>query len=275
MSDRQLDLFSDAGLRDAVPTMALSQPPRLVPSNLDDAALVATLPRARVADCHALSDEAGRRRLIAAIPALEALCRRFKGFGLEHKVPEQIAALNGLTTISTREAAAAVSRIITDNVVRGPGLRDAVHAAARLECRLPPATSMALLRHDDTQVRAAACGCVRPHADVIQLLIELLDDLNGEVVLAAACALGRAGRIEARPTLARLLWEAPTIEIIEAISPLADEDCIVQLGRIARTNPELSAAAVNALDAIDNPRALVVAAAIRGTASGGAMAKEG
>ena len=36
----------------------------------------------------------GRRRLTSAIPALEGLCRRFKGFGLEHAVPEQIAALN-------------------------------------------------------------------------------------------------------------------------------------------------------------------------------------
>ena len=67
--------------------------------------------------------------------------------------------------------------------------------------------------------------------------------------------------------LARLLHDQPTEEVIDAVSSVADEDCIVQLGRIARTNPELSAAAVNALDAIDNPRALVVAAAIRGTAS--------
>ena len=60
-------------------------------------------------------------------------------------MPEQIAALNALTAISTPEAAAAVSRIIADGVVQGPGLRDAVDAAVQLGCRLPPAISAALL----------------------------------------------------------------------------------------------------------------------------------
>jgi HEAT repeat protein len=85
------------------------------------------------------------------------------------------------------------------------------------------------------------------------VLIELLDDLHGFVAVAAACALGRAGSIEAQPMLARLLRDEPTAEIIDAVSPLADDDCVVQLGRIARTNPVLSAAAIDALDATDNP----------------------
>ena len=181
-------------------------------------------------DCHALCAEAGRRRLIAAIPALEALCRRFKGFGLEHAVPEQIAALRGLAAISTREAAAAVSRIIAENVVQGPGLHDAVRAAVLLECRLSPAVSLPLLRHKDARVRAAACRVARTHADVMPVLVDLLDDLHRLVAVAAACALGRAGRVEAQPALARLLRDEPTAEV-DAVSPLADDDCIVQLGR--------------------------------------------
>ena len=137
MLGRQLDLFSATGLPAADGTAAHVEPSRLVPSNLDDSELVEALPEVRVVDCHALCAEAGRRRLIAAIPALEALCRRFKGFGLEHAVPEQIAALRGLAAISTREAAAAVSRIIAENVVQGPGLHDAV------QCRGPPRMSPA------------------------------------------------------------------------------------------------------------------------------------
>jgi hypothetical protein len=266
MFGRQLDLFSAAGLPAADDTAAPIAPLRLVPSNLDDSALVTALPEVGLADCHVLCEEAGRRRLIAAIPVLEALCRRFKGFGLEHAIPEQIAALRGLAAISTRDAAAAVSRIIADNVVQGPALYDAVHVAVLLECRLPPAVSLPLLRHNDARVRAAACRCTRPHADVMPLLVDLLDDLHPFVAIAAACALGRAGRIEALPTLARLLCEEPTAEIIDAVSLLADEDCIVRLGRIARTNPVLSAAAIDALDAIDNPRAQAVAATVRGTA---------
>src|SRR5437763_3437432 len=107
MFGRQLDLFSAAGRPAAENTTAPIEPPPLVPSNLDDSALVAALPGARVADCLALCAQAGRRGLIAAIPALEALCWRFKGFGREHALPEQIAALRGLAAISKREAAAA------------------------------------------------------------------------------------------------------------------------------------------------------------------------
>jgi hypothetical protein len=267
MSDRQLDLFSASGIRPDDRAATPIERDRLVPSGLDEPTLIAAIPEASLADCHALSTEAGRRRLIAAIPALEALCRRFKGFGLEHPVPEQIAALRALAMIGTRDGVAAVTRIMADSVVQGPGLRDAVSAAAHLGCSLPPTVALALLRHDDVRVRAAACRCARPHADVIQLLIELLDDLNGPVATAAACALGRAGGIEARPALARLLHEEPTIEVIDAIAPVADENCAVQLGRIARTMPALSAAAVDALDAIDSPRAKLVVSAIRGLQS--------
>jgi HEAT repeat protein len=266
MLGRQLDLFSAAGLPATDDTAAPVEPSRLVPGNLDDSALVVALPGARVTDCHALCAEAGRRRLIAAVPALAALCRRFKGFGLEHAVPEQIAALRSLAAIGTREAAAAVSRIIAESVVQGPGLHDAVRVAVLLECRLPPAVSLPLLRHNDARVRAAACRVARPHAEVMPVLVDLLDDLHRLVAVAAACALGRAGRIEAQPVLARLLRDEPSAEVIDAVSSVADDDCIVQLGRIARTNPVLSAAAIDALDAMDSPRAQAIAATVHGTA---------
>ena len=138
MLGRQLDLFSGRGLPGADDLAARVEPARLVPRDLDDAALVAVISEARLADCRALCEEVGQRKLTAAVPALEALCRRFKGFGLEHAVPEQVAALRGLEAITTREAGAAVSRIIADGVVQGPGLYDAVHVAATLGCRLPP-----------------------------------------------------------------------------------------------------------------------------------------
>jgi hypothetical protein len=265
MFGRQLDLFSAAGIPVSDDATAAPNPPHLAPGNLDDATLAASLSTAHLADCRALCAEVCRRKLTTAIPALEALCRRFKGFGLEHAVPEQIAALSALAAINTPEAAAAVSRIIADSVVQGPGLHDAVDAALHLGCRLPPAISVALLRHNTAQLRAAACRCARPHPDVIPLLIDLLDDLQEPVAVAAACALGRIGRIEARPMLARLLRDKPTEEVIDAVSSVADEDCIVRLGRIARIDPTLSIAAIAALDLIEHPRAQAVIAAVRGT----------
>lgn len=266
MSEQQLDLFSARGLapEDHIPVSA--KPYQPVPSNLDDATLIEALPVVCLGDCIALCAEAGRRRLIAAIPVLEALCRRFKGFGLEHAVPEQVAALHAFTAIGAREGADAVGRILVENVVQGPALYDAVLAAFRLGCLLPHTVSRVLLQHDDVRIRAAACRCARPHAEIVPLLADLLDDLHRPVAVAAACALGRAGKIEARPMLASLLVTEPTEEVIDAISSVADEDCVVQLGRIARTNPALSAAAIGALDDIGNPRAQAVITSIRGTA---------
>ena len=55
-------------------------------------------------------------------------------------------------------------------------------------------------------------------------MIDLLDDLNQAVARSAACALGQMGRIEARPMLARVLREEPSEEVIDAVSPVADEE---------------------------------------------------
>ena len=89
------DLFAGAGL--PAPRMApvTIEQPGLTPAALANDALIAAIPDASLADCDGLAAEAGRRRLVQAIPALEALCRRFKGFGTEHAIPEQSAALDG------------------------------------------------------------------------------------------------------------------------------------------------------------------------------------
>ena len=48
-----------------------------------------------------------------------------------------------------------------------------------------------------------------------------------------------------------------------AVSSIADEERMVQLGRIARTEPALSHAALNAPGDIDQPRANAIATAVR------------
>jgi hypothetical protein len=63
---RQLDLFDAAGPDPA-------RRPTLAVSTLDDSDLIATIPSASQRDCDGLIGEAGRRRLSAAIPALEFL----------------------------------------------------------------------------------------------------------------------------------------------------------------------------------------------------------
>ena len=94
-------------------------------------------------------------------------------------------------------------------------------------------------------------------------MIDLLEDLNPAVATSAACALGQIGRIEARPMLANLLRGAPSEEVIDAVSSVADEECIILLGRIARSTSALSDFALNTLESIDHHRASAIAVGIR------------
>ena len=127
--------------------------------------------------------------------------------------------------------------------MQGPALGLAVAVAAQLHASLPADVLRSLLRHADPDIRANACRCACRRPELIAVMIDLLDDLNEAVVRSAACALGQMGRIEARPMLAGLLREEPSEEVIDAVSPVADEECMVLLGRIARSKPALSDAA--------------------------------
>lgn len=262
MTGDQLDLFDADGFLAEQAEPACPQLPFIDAASLNDSALIDALACASAPDAVLLAKEAGRRRVSAAVPGLEAMCRRLKGFGQRHALREQTVALQALAAIGGPAAAAAVGRIIADAVVQGPGLRDALEAAARFGCRLPADRLLDWLRDADPAIRAAACRCAGPRQGAESLLIELLGDLNAPVAEAAACALGRLGRSEARPTLLRLLCTAPSPEVLNAIVAIADEDSLVQLARLARAQPALRADVLGTLDTIDHPRAEVIAAAL-------------
>ena len=259
--NRQLDPFAGAGQRPDHTAIPASGRPRLVAPELDDDALVAALPSASPGDFHDLAAEAGYRRLKAAILALEALCRRFRGFGIEQEIPEQAAALEVLATIGGREAAQAVMRMIVEQVVQGPGLKSAVAVAGLLGASLPSSVAPSLLRHPAPEIRAGACRCAGRSPAAIPLLVELLDDADHVVAREAACALGRMGRSEGRPLLLRLLRERPSAAVIDAVSGTADEECLVVIGRIAHREQTLADATLAALETIGSPRAMTIAAA--------------
>ncbi len=256
MRERQLDLFSGHGAWVETPPQAKAERAALQPASLDDDALAAAIPEASLNLAQALAAEAGRRRLLAAVPALERLCWRLAGFGLDRKMPEQVAALEALAQIGGAEAAKAVLRILCKDAVQGPAVADTMAAAARLGIVLPEGKAVPLLRHPDPLVRADACRCAPFRPAAVAVLAELLDDLNTAVAAAAACALGRMGQAEARPVLFRLLRQAPTVEIVEAISEVACDEAIVLLGRIARSDGPLAGQAFETLAGIDHPRAL-------------------
>ncbi len=232
-----------------------SKIPCISPAELDNDALLAAITEAGLADGPALIAEAALREMPAAVPVLEKLCFRFAGFGADLLIPEQKAALQAVAAIGGQEAAASVVRLIVKAAVQGPTLKVAVNVAVQLGSNLPGDMVRQLLGHADAEVRAGACRCARPTPDTILILISLLEDLNRGVNVAAACALGRMGNRNALPILSQILREAPSAEVIDAISVIADEDCIILLGRILQTDATLSGAARDALDGLDHPRA--------------------
>ncbi len=247
MEGKQLDLFASAW-----PVTGSIRPREEVmpdPAALANEALIDALPTATLMTAPGLAAEATRRRLEAAVPALEKLCRRLVGYGAEKIVPEQAAALSALAAIGGGEARRALVDLIGGRIVQGPGLGFALGVAARLGAALPSACLTELLRDPDPSIRAEACRCVHSSAPAVAAaLAELLDDLRAHVANAAACALGRIGRDEARQRLMQLLRDTPSPEIIEAVVPIADRDTIVILRRIARTMPDLAGAAASALE---------------------------
>ena len=263
MSLKQFDLFSGSG----VPPECRVQPESKVPDvpivDFGDEALLAAIPDSGLENGPALAAEAGRRGLVEAVPILEAYCRRFSGFGVDRVIPEQVAALRSLAAIGGREAAEAVTRLFLKTAIQGPTLKDAVGVAAHLGSNLPTSTVLLLLGHFDSEVRANACRCAGLKPNVVSALIDLLDDFDEEVKMAAACALGRMGNRKARPVLARMLRDTPSPEVIDAISQVADEDCIVYLGRLLRTDPSLADIVLEALEASDHPRAAQVIRRVR------------
>ena len=114
---------------------------------------------------------------------------------------------------------------------------------------------LALLRHADPAIRADACRLARRGPEVITTLAELLDDLHRDVCIEAACALGRMGRAGGRAAAQTGAAPGSIPACDRGVPPVADEECIVLLGRIARASPDLAAAACDALAAIEAPLA--------------------
>ncbi len=260
----QLDLFAGSRVAPPADMVSMAWAP-LDPARLSDAELIAVLPRARQVEAAGLAAEAARRRLADAVPALEALCRRFAGFGLDREVTEQTAALRGLTALGGRPAAEAVTRLIAagrcaaqESLWRWRRRRN--WGAGCRRTGSPRSCEMTIPR-----VREAACRCARGGPEVISGLVDLLTDLHRDVVQSAALALGRLGRREGHGVLLALLQTAPSQEVVGALAGIAEDDDWVRLGRLALQVPELSKVVLEALEESEEPRAIAVAEGLRQT----------
>ena len=147
--------------------------------------------------------------------------------------------------------------------MQGPTLFAATSAASRLGVVFPTDVALAILRDPNPGVRAQACACVRSGYEVVAALIALLADRDPEVSVAAACALGRMGRTEARIPLKRHLTERASARVVEAVAGVADDESVVWLARVARRRLDLTESVLAALEVIDTPRAASAASALR------------
>jgi hypothetical protein len=213
--------------------------------------------------------EIGRRVLSAAIPALERFCRLYAAFGVGGISREQDAALDSLALIGGTEAAQAVIRLIERGDVQGATLKKALNLAAVVGGILPVKLVEAFLGADDPALRGAACRLAWRWLSLAPILVGLLDDIDVEVKISAACALGNMGGQEAMPMLLALLRASPSSDIIDATVSIADEQCIVELGRLARSGTNLSAAAFASLESIDHPLAEKLVNRLNGGTAGG------
>ena len=257
----QLDLFGDRPDFDRPPDGVSSRP--LLPQELSDEELIAAIPEVTLVDACALAAEAGKRRLSAAIPALMTLCNRFVGYGIDVGVPEQAAAFEALGVIGGPEASRAVVQLVVKRIVQGPTLVVATSVASQLGIIFPTDIALAFLRDSNPSVRALTCACVRTGYEVVATLIAMLDDPDCEVSAAAACALGRMGRVEALIYLKRYLTERPSGRVVEAVAGVADDEAIVLLARVGRARPDLAHSIISTLEEIDSTRAASAALGLK------------
>jgi len=141
--------------------------------------------------------------------------------------------------------------------------QSATSVASQLGIIFPTDIALAFLRDSNPSVRALTCACVRAGYEVVATLIAMLDDPDGEVSAAAACALGRMGRVEARIHLKRYLTERPSGRVVEAVARVADDEAIVLLARVGRARPDLAHSIISALEEIDSTRAVSAALGLK------------
>ena len=134
-ADCQPDLFDERGPVDPGPRP--EEPARPAPATLGDDELVGRLKAAGPSDVDALCAEVVARSLPSAVPALERLWRRFRGFGIDRPLREQCAVLETLARLGSPEARAALRQLVLS-----PGLPSSLHlpalrAAADADLGLP------------------------------------------------------------------------------------------------------------------------------------------
>ena len=220
-----------------------------------DGELIAMLPQADRSNVEALSAEVVSRALTEAVPALEALWRRFSGFGVQVPYPEQCAVLSTLARLECEAARTALRAIVLSKGLPASLLPAAAQAAAEAGLGLPAAFVAPLLAHEDVKMREAAFTLALRAGIGSHLLRDGLTDPSPAVRRLATIAMGVRGDAAAGERLVEELERDPTGEVIQALAGIGDDDAIVHLGRCAERHPALAKSVLDALRDMESRKA--------------------
>ena len=257
----QFDLFTGGGTTE--PAAVPADKP-ICPETLSDEDILDRIPNAGMAKVRLLCSLAVERGLgDRAVPALEALWRRFKGFGHDRPYPEQTAVIETLAKLETAGARQLLTDIATAHDLPPPLLPAALSAALSVSLKLPVHVIRPLLADADPRIRELAARLSGFGQPDIGALEACLGDTQPAVRRAAAIVLGQSGHAGAKAILLNELRRTPTGEIVEALSAIADDDIIVHLGRCAEAHPALAGRIAAELEEMETPLSQRVARRIR------------
>lgn len=254
---RQPDLFDERGSLDAggVREIPTDRDTGRAASRLTDGELVAMLPNADLLNVEALCAEVVSRSLHEAVPALESLWRRFVGFGIEAPFVEQRAVLSTLGRIDGPAARAALKGIVLSKALPASLLPLALRAAVQVGLALPTAFVAPLLSHPDVAVKEPAFALAAKAGVGGDRLRDGLTDTSPSVRRLAAIAMGAQGSAEARNDLIAELARNPSIDVMESLAAIGDDDAIVHLGRCAERHPAFAGTIVGMLRDMESAKA--------------------
>ena len=253
---RQLDLFDERHPADIRPqTQTDGESTSLALKALPDSELAERVAHANLATIDTLAEEIVARSLTAAVPALERLWRRFHGFGINRPFREQIAVLETLSRLKGPEACSALRRIALRPGVPDSLLPAVLRAAADKRLDLPASFVAEFLNHQDSEIREPAFALAHAaNVPVLRLRIGLSDSL-ASIRRDAAVALAFRGDASGRDVLISVLAHAPSVELIDALGAICDDEAVVELGRCAMRFPDFAPQVVAILRELESQKA--------------------
>ena len=251
-----MDLFGD---NPPAVSATSAQPPDVGLQALSDPELLALIPKANLSNVGDLCNEVLNRDLgDAAVPALDALWHRFRGYGDKGALPEQRGALNTLARIETATARETLTRIV--RATHPDTLLPAVlQAAVTAGLPLPLRQIEPWLDHKLPEVRVCGFALAQKANPPAYLLEKGLSDPYPSVRRAALISAGLLEHVFAKQGLLQELDRAPNSQVIEALIGILDEDILVLLRRCGEQNEALRPFIIAELKATEDPKALTIA----------------